>query len=90
MLSAKLKLRFLNGGCDTFIVKKRSMPVRIGEHVQSLTGYIGEKLYVDLVAMSDTVRRNCDVLKRATQVNKNCTSTATRLHPYCMISFTGI
>ena len=24
----------------------------------SLTGYVGEKLYIDLVSMSDTVRRN--------------------------------
>ena len=34
------------------------MPVRTREHVPSLTGYVGEKLYVDLVAMSDTVRGN--------------------------------
>ena len=40
------------------IVKERSMPVRTGEHVPSLTGYVGEKLYMDLAAMSDTVRRN--------------------------------
>ena len=58
MLSARQKLRFLNGRCDTCIAKERSMPVRTREHVPSLTGYIREKLYVDLVSMSDTVRGN--------------------------------
>ena len=58
MLSARPKLRFHNGGCDTCIVKERSMPVRTGVHVPSLTGYVGERLYVDLVSMSDTVRGN--------------------------------
>ena len=27
MLSVRLKLRFLNGGCDTCLVKERSIPV---------------------------------------------------------------
>ena len=58
MLSARPKLRFLNGGCDTCIVKERSMPVRTGVHMPSLTGYVGEKLYIDLVSMSDTVQGN--------------------------------
>ena len=58
MLSVRQKLRFLNGGCDTCIAKERSMPVRTGEHVSSLTGYVGEKLYLDLVSMSDTGRGN--------------------------------
>ena len=34
------------------------MPVRTGEHVPSLTGYVGEKLYIDLVSMSDTMKGN--------------------------------
>ena len=55
MLSARPKLRFLNGGCDTCIAKEQSMPVRTGVHMPSLTGYVGEKLYIDLVSMSDTV-----------------------------------
>ena len=58
ILSARQKLRFLNEGCDTCIAKERSMPVRTREHVPSLTGYVGEKLYLDLVSMSDTVRGN--------------------------------
>ena len=58
MFSARTKLRFLNEGCDTCIVKERSVPVRSGIHQPSLTGYVGEKLYIDLVSMSDTVRGN--------------------------------
>ena len=33
MLSARPKLRFLNGGCDTCLVKEWSMPVRSGIHL---------------------------------------------------------
>ena len=44
MLSARTKLRFLNAGCDTCIVKERSVPARSGIHLPSLTGYVGEKL----------------------------------------------
>ena len=58
MMSARQKLRFLNGGCDTCIVKEGIMPIRTGVQVSSLTGYVGEKLYLDLVSMSDTVREN--------------------------------
>ena len=58
MLLARPKLRFLNVGCDTCIVKERRMPVRTGVHMPSLTGYVGEKLYIDLVFMADTVRGN--------------------------------
>ena len=58
MLSARQKLRFLNGGCDTCLTKERSMPVRTGEHIPSLTGFVGEKLYIDLVSMSDIMRGN--------------------------------
>ena len=58
MLSARQKLRFLNGGCDTCSTKEWSMPIRTGEHVPSLTGNIGVKLYIDLVSMSNTMRGN--------------------------------
>ena len=58
VLSAKQKIMFLNGGCDTCLTTERSMPVQTGEHVPSLTGYVGEKLYLDLVPMSKTIRRN--------------------------------
>ena len=58
MFSARPKLRYLNDGCDICIVKERSVPVRVGEHVPTLTGYVVEKLYIDIVLMSDTVRGN--------------------------------
>ena len=32
------------------------MPVRTREHVSSLTGHVGEKLYIDLVSMSETMK----------------------------------
>ena len=56
--TARPKLECSNERCDICIVKERSVPVRVGEHVPSLTGYVGEKLYIDLVSMSDTVRGN--------------------------------
>ena len=34
------------------------MPVWTRKHVPSLTGYVGEKLYVDLVSMSETMKGN--------------------------------
>ena len=58
LLSERQKLQFLNGGCDNCLTKEGSLPVRTEEHVPSLTGYVGKKLYIDLVSMSDTVRGN--------------------------------
>ena len=56
LLSARQKIRFLNGGYDTCLTKEQSMPARTRVHVPSLAGFVGEKLYVDLVSMSDTIR----------------------------------
>ena len=39
------------------------MLVRTGEQVSSLMGYVGEKLYIDVVSMSDTVRGNRYLLR---------------------------
>ena len=64
MFSARPKLRILNEGCDNCLVMKRSMPARTGIHMPSLTGYVGEKLYIDLVSMSDTLRGNQYLLTR--------------------------
>ena len=47
-LSARQKIRALDGGCDTCVTKERSMPARTRVHVPSLAGYVREKLYVDL------------------------------------------
>ena len=62
MLLVRQKIRVLNGGCYMCLTKEGSMPVRAGGHVQSLTGYVGETLYVDLVFMSETIRGNQYVL----------------------------
>ena len=48
------------------------MPVRTGEHMPSLTGYVREKLYVDLVAMSDTVRGNQYLLTAEDSFSRYC------------------
>ena len=72
LLSARQKIRFLNGGCDTFLTKEQRMPVRTREHVPSLTGYVGEKLYVDLVSMSDTMRGNQYLLTTEDSFSRYC------------------
>ena len=58
LLSARQKVHFLKGGCDTCSTKEWSIPVKTGEHVPLLTGYVEEKLYVDLVSMLETIRGN--------------------------------
>ena len=58
LILARQKIYFLNGGCDTCLTKEWSMPVRTKEHVPSLTGYVGEKLCVDLVSMLETIIGN--------------------------------
>ena len=58
LLSARQKLIFLNGGYDTCFTKEQSMSARTGVHVPSLAGYAREKLYMDLVSMSDTIKGN--------------------------------
>ena len=72
MLSARQKLRFLNGGCNTCIAKEHSMPVRTREHTPSLMGYVGEKLFVDLVSMSNTVRGNRYLLTAEVSFSRYC------------------
>ena len=72
MFSARPKLRYLNDGCDTCIVKERSVPVMVGEHIPSLTGYVGEKLYIDLVLMSDTVRGKRYLLTAEDSFSRYC------------------
>ena len=80
MLSARQKLRFLNGGCDTCIVKERSMPLRTRVHVPSLTGYVGEKLFVDLVSMSDNVRGNQYLLRAEDSFSRYCRAYPIQSH----------
>ena len=72
MLSARQKIRFLNGRCDTCLTKEQSIPVRTGEHVSLLTGYVGKKLYVDLVSMSDTIKGNQYMLTAEDIISRYC------------------
>ena len=62
MLPARQKICFLNGRGDSCLTKERSIPVIAGEYVPLLTGYVGEKLYVVLVSMSETIRGNYHML----------------------------
>ena len=48
------------------------MPVRTGEHVPSLTGYVGEKLYINMVSMSNTVRGNRYLLIAEDSFSRYC------------------
>ena len=48
------------------------MPSWVREHVPSLTGYVGEKLYKYLVAMSDTVRGNCYLHRAKDSFSRYC------------------
>ena len=72
LLSAKQKIRFLNSGCDTCLTKEQSMPVRTREHLPSLTGYVGEKLYIDLGSMLETIRGNGYMLKAKDNFSQYC------------------
>ena len=72
LLSAKQKICFLNGGCDSCLTKEQSMPARTGAHVPLLAGYVGEKLYVDLVTMSGTIRGNRYILMVEDSFSRYC------------------
>ena len=56
----------------TCLRKEQSMPVQTGEYVPSLTGYVGEKLYVDLVSMSETIRGNRYILMAEDSFSRYC------------------
>ena len=46
--------------------------MRTQVHVQSLAGYVGEKLYVDLVSMSETRRGNLYLLMGEDSFSRYC------------------
>ena len=48
------------------------MPVRTDEHVLSLTGYMEEKLYVDLVSMLETITGNRYMLTAEDSFSRYC------------------
>ena len=62
LLSARQKIRFLNGGCDTCLTKEQSMPARTGVHIPLLAGHVGKKWYMDLVTISKKIRGNLYIL----------------------------
>ena len=48
------------------------MPVRTGEHVPLLSGYVGEKRYIDLVSMLETFRGNQYMLTAEDSFSRYC------------------
>ena len=48
------------------------MPVGTGVNVPLLAGYVGEKLYLDLVSMSDTIRGNLYLLTAEDTFSRYC------------------
>ena len=48
------------------------MPVRTGERVPLLTGYVGEKLYIYLVSMLETIRGNEYMLMAKDSFSRYC------------------
>ena len=57
-MSAREKIRRLVDRCNTCLAKERSIQAKRGPHVPSTVGNVGEKVFIDLVLMSETVRKN--------------------------------
>ena len=58
IMSACDKIRRLVERCDICLAKERSVKVKTGPHVPSVVGNVGEKIFIDLVSMSETARKN--------------------------------
>ena len=56
-MSAREKIRRLVGQCNTCLAKERSIQAKRGPHMPSTVGNVGEKVFIDLVWMSKTVRK---------------------------------
>ena len=56
------KIRRLVEQCDVCLAKERSIKVKTSPHVPSVVGNVEEKLFLDLVSMSETVRKTCYML----------------------------
>ena len=56
-MSAREKIRRLVDRCNTCLTKE-SIQNKRGPHVPSTVGNVGEKVFIDLVSMSETVRKN--------------------------------
>ena len=62
VLSAQDKIRRLVERCDICLTKERSIKPRMGPHIWSTVGNVGEKVFINLVSFSKTVRKNCYLL----------------------------
>ena len=72
MMSAREKIRRLVDRCDTCLAKERSIKAKRGPQLPSIVGNMGEKVFIDLVSMSETVRKNCFFIKGTGWIHKNC------------------
>ena len=61
-MSAHEKIHRLVDRCNTCLAKERSIQAKRGPHMPSTVGNVGEKVFIDLVSMSETVRKNCYML----------------------------
>ena len=57
-MSAHEKICRLVDQCYTCLAKERSIQAKRGPHVSSSVGNVGENEFIDLVSMSETVRKN--------------------------------
>ena len=71
-MSAHEKIRTLVDHCNVCLAKERSIKAKTGPHVRSTVGNVGEKVFIDLVLMSKTVRKNCYLLTVQDGFNKVC------------------
>ena len=57
-MSAREKIQRLVDRCNTCLAKERSIQAKRGPHLPSTVGNVGENVFIDLVSMSKTVRKN--------------------------------
>ena len=84
VMSAREKIRRLVDCCDTCLAKERSIKAKRGPHVHSTVGNVGEKVFIDLVSMPETVRKNRYLLT----VQDGFTSFASA-YPICNMGWGG-
>ena len=58
VVSAHEKICRLVERYDVCLTKERSIKAKMGPHVPSTVGNVGEKVFIDLVTLSETVRKN--------------------------------
>ena len=58
-MSAREKIHRLVDRRNTCLAKERSIQDKRGPHMPSTVGNVGENVFIDLVLLSETVRKNC-------------------------------